>query len=104
VRGRFEHRGDVVRLPSLELEGQSFRLLLSKEGRIGPGRRLELEFELRLRREPEETGLAPLRKVWTSIREELWKPFAKFVQFRIEIYGTLDRPVHRLRPPEIFGK
>ncbi|MHC5077906.1 MAG: translocation/assembly module TamB domain-containing protein [Planctomycetota bacterium] len=104
VKGRFTHANGVTVLPELELEGGGFGLRLSRPGRVGPDRQLDLEFVLNLEEERTGPGLPPLRKLLSTFRRELWKPFEKFIQFRIQIRGTLDAPIHQLRPPEAFGK
>jgi hypothetical protein len=104
VRGRFVNRGERTELPLLQFKGGGFELRLCKKGTVGPNRRIDLEFELLLHRKPDGAGIPPMRKVWTTISKELWKPFSRFVQFRIHVRGTLDRPLHQLRPPEIFRK
>jgi hypothetical protein len=104
VKGRFVHHGVVTRLEKLELTGSGFQLALIRPGRIGPAGRIDLEFEIKMHTGQEGAGLPPLRKLVSALSKELWKPFAKFIQFRVWIRGTLDNPVHELRPPEVFGK
>lgn len=104
VKGRFEHAGERTRFHALDLEGRGFRLSLSEPGRVGPGGRLDLIFDLKLQTEGDENpGLAPLRRWLDTLGRELWKPFSRFIQFRIRVSGTLQRPLHRLEPPRIFG-
>lgn len=98
VRGRFVHEGERTVLPALAMEAGSFRLDLARPGRIGPHRRLDLEFLLRLHHERREGGLGPMRKVFEVLSDAVWKPFEKFILLRIRVGGTLDAPVHALLP------
>ncbi|MHC4598117.1 MAG: hypothetical protein ACYS47_03845 [Planctomycetota bacterium] len=104
VKGRFRHEGEITLLPALALTGSGFRLTLNRPGRVGPRGLVDLEFDLQLHRRRKEGGLPPLRTLVEALSRELWKPFAKFIQFRIRVRGTLDHPIHQLLPPQVFGK
>jgi hypothetical protein len=104
VKGRFRHEGETTFLPALVLKGRGFQLALNRPGRVGPRQRVDLEFDLKLNRRAEGGGLPPLRTLVEALSRELWKPFAKFIQFRVRIRGTLDNPIHQLLPPQVFGK
>ncbi|MCU0722574.1 MAG: hypothetical protein MUC63_02970, partial [Planctomycetes bacterium] len=105
AKGRFRSAGGVTDLPALELDGSGFGMSLARPGRVGPARKLDLDFELRLQRDDRSgEGLPPLRTLVDALGRALWKPIGKYFLFHVKIGGTLDAPTHELVAPLGLGK